>query len=210
MGLISHFYFNTTAGETVEDSRERMLLIGGFGGYPKDGSFGAVSLLGDIKYHDGFYCRSDIWESYDGETWTRLTRKHPQIGNRAWMALGLQRGVDKRLDPRQYGNYTNPPKIYLFGGGYIGYNTANTKRVTSMVGYADAYWSRDGLHWVKINYEEGGGTTGVTYFSSQEWAMTIVDTQTKYLGLWGHTVVSFNTSSRHQVTPWGTFLFHVI
>jgi hypothetical protein len=116
------------------------------------------------------------------------------------MGLALQRGADPRVDPRQFANDTNPPKIYLFGGGYIGQDTANKKRVTSMIGRADAYWSRDGVKWVKINYEEGGGTTGVVYFSSQEWAMTIVDTQTKYLGIWGHTMHSFNASSKQEVS----------
>lgn len=48
-----------------------------------------------------------------------------------------------------------PPKIYIFGGGYIGSSITSTRRVTSMSGYADSWWSRDGSHWYKISYEEG-------------------------------------------------------
>lgn len=47
---------------------------------------------------------------------------------------------------------TSPHKRYLFGGGYIGYLANSKKRVTTMQGKADGYWSQDGINWVKINY----------------------------------------------------------
>lgn len=57
-----------------------------------------------------------------------------------------------------------------------------------MIGKADGWWSYDGVTWTKINYEEGGGTSTMPFFSSQEWAKTIVDTNTKYIGNWGPTL----------------------
>ena len=45
-----------------------------------------------------------------------------------------------------------PLSRYIFGGGYIGFQTNSRKRVNSMQGKADAYYSLDGANWVKINY----------------------------------------------------------
>lgn len=45
----------------------------------------------------------------------------------------------------------------------------------------------------KVNFEEGGGSTGVTYVSSQEWAQTVVNGKFVYLGVWGNTVDFFNS-----------------
>lgn len=47
--------------------------------------------------------------------------------------------------------------------------------------------------------EEGGGTTTVPFFSSQEWTQTIVDTNLKYIGRWGLTLHSFNINTRQKV-----------
>lgn len=52
---------------------------------------------------------------------------------------------------------------------------------------------------VLTDAEEGGGTTTVPFFSSQEWASTIVDTAQKYIGRWGLTLHSFNAVTRKQV-----------
>ena len=39
-----------------------------------------------------------------------------------------------------------------------------------MSGFADGYFSVDGVTWTKINYEEGGiGASTMPYYSSQEW-----------------------------------------
>ena len=76
----------------------------------------------------------------------------------------------------------------MFGGGFIGFRTNTQKRVNEMQARADGYWSYDAQNWVKISYEEGGGSSSVPYFSSQEWAETIVDTQTEYIGRWGLTL----------------------
>ncbi len=37
------------------------------------------------------------------------------------------------------------------------------------------------------------------FFSSQEWTYTIVDTNIKYIGLWGLTVESFNDVTLKEV-----------
>lgn len=66
-----------------------------------------------------------------------------------------------------------PPKIYIFGGGYIGSSITSTRRVTSMSGYADSWWSRDGSHWYKISYEEGkpsAATVAAAVVGERGWA----------------------------------------
>lgn len=184
MGVVSQHYFNYTQLETIADSKERMLLVGGYGGWVE----------GEHKDYDGYFCRNDVWESFDGIYW-KLLGFPDRVNGRAWFGMVTQRGEDPRMDPLVP---ELPPKIYLVGGGYVGFQTANKKRVISMQGKADAYWSRDGLNWTRINYQEGGGTTGFTFYSSQEWARTVVDTKIKYLGLWGLTLNQYNTTSHKQ------------
>lgn len=192
-GLISQYFFNITKGEDVSQSKERMLLIGGYGGYVEGG-----------ELYDGYYSRSDIWETYDGYNWTLLVPS-ATFGGRAWFGLVNQHAADPRYDIRLASppNTIQPPKIYLFGGGYTGYKTNSNKKVTAMIGKADAYWSRDGINWVQVNYQEGGangGPNGFPFYSSQEWSKTIVDTNTYYIGMWGMTVHSFNFSSGAEVS----------
>eukprot|EP01038_Epipyxis_sp_PR26KG_P013274 gene13274-17787_t len=196
MSVVSQWYFNTSAGETMHNSTERMVLVGGYGGW----------LATDTRY-DGFYCRADSWESYNGYNWTLLNPKN-SIGGRAWFGMIVRHGTNSSMEilynttsqenerRKRLGIKSKPPKIYLFGGGYTGFSTNSKRRVTKMVGLADAYFSHDGATWTKISYEEGGadGAT-LKYFSSQEWAETTVDTKTQYIGLWGHTVVSYNATS---------------
>ena len=47
--------------------------------------------------------------------------------------------------------------------------------------------------------EEGGGTSTVPFFSSQEWSQTTVDSSTVYLGRWGLTVHSYNPTTGQNV-----------
>ena len=60
-----------------------------------------------------------------------------------------------------------PPKMYLFGGGNIGYSGASSMRVTTMDAKLDAFCSEDGETWTQINYNEGGGSSTVTQYSTQ-------------------------------------------
>jgi hypothetical protein len=196
-GLISQYFFNISKGEDVSMSKERMILIGGYGGYvDKPHSI-------EKEMFDGYYCRADIWETYNGYNWTLLTTQAP-FGGRAWFGLVNQHAADPRVDIRLASPpyFIQPPKIYLFGGGFIGYQKNAKKKVTSMIGRADAYWTRDGVNWTQINYQEGGangGSNGFPFYSSQEWSKTIVDTNTYYIGMWGMTVHSFNVSSKKEV-----------
>ena len=54
-------------------------------------------------------------------------------------------------------------------------------------------FSRDGITWTRVNYEQGNGVRGfdtfVQYFSSQEWSYSIVDSKAQYLGMWGSSTV---------------------
>ena len=59
-----------------------------------------------------------------------------------------------------------PRSRYIFGGGYIGFQTNSRKRVNSMQGKADAYYSLDGANWVKINYGKNSSSSGSTSGSS--------------------------------------------
>lgn len=195
MGAVSQYYFNTKLKETYEDAKERIVAVGGYGGWVESTSTTSSTSSTSNGTYDGFYCRSDIW-TFNGTTWTQLNTTSA-LGSRAWFGMVTQTAADRRYDIR---SSTIPPKMYIFGGGYIGTVYGSKKRVTKMLGKADAYYSTDGITWTKINYEEGGGTTGYTYYSSQEWAKTVVDTDTNYLGLWGHTIVSFNFTTLTSVS----------
>lgn len=188
-GLVSQCYWDSSS-QTYSDGKERLVLLGGYGGWLNYGA--------NASAYDGFYCRGDSWESYDGRTWTKLNTT--ALSGRAWFGMAVMHGENSCIDIPMKGT-AQPPKIYVFGGGYIGFSTSNPKRVTSMSGYADAYWSRDGMNWVKISYEEGGGTSTVPFYSSQEWAATTVDSANAYLGKWGLSVHSFNFTTKEKVSP---------
>lgn len=183
--VVSQTYFNTTANETQADSRERMVLVGGYGGF----------LFGNENY-DGYRSRGDVWTSYDGVSWERISNdgEPGALPARAWtdvVVLHYPGNVTRDVITADLS-----PRLWVFGGGYIGDSTSNTRVITTMDGLADAYFSRDGKTWTKVNYEQGEGTRGydtyVQYFSSQEWTVSIVDSASAYLGLWGHTLEVFN------------------
>ena len=186
--IVSQYYYNTTANETMANSTERMVLIGGFGGY-----------LQDHAWYDGFRSRGDTWTSVDGVSWRMLSDGSDSysLPPRAWMDGAV-------MFNRTYPQFDMvrpelPPRMYVFGGGYIGGSTRSTKITTAMKAYADAYFSRDGITWTRVNYEQGAGARGtgdtyVQYYSSQEWTSSIVDSAAAYLGMWGHTVEFCNNT----------------
>jgi hypothetical protein len=172
-----------------------MVLFGGYGGWVEGYTYPQHQ---NDSIYDGYHCRNDAWETYDGRHW-RLLGYSAQVSARAWMGMVVKKDLpDPRVDFQS--NFEAPAKIYLFGGGYAGFASNSQKKVNSVVGRPDAYWSYDGVHWNQINYQEGGGTTGFTFYSSQEWTKTVVDTVTKYLGVWGHTVTQFNVSTGEAVS----------
>ena len=99
--------------------------------------------------------------------------------------------VNPGASPKQdWLDHSSPPKMFMFGGGYIGFQVGSNKKVrsnplvlilslqqmllilqfTRVSGYTDGYYSLDGVEWTKINYEEGGGgASTMAYYSSQEW-----------------------------------------
>lgn len=79
------------------------------------------------------------------------------------------------------------------GGGFIG--TTGTREVMSMEGSVDAYWTRDGETWSLINFNQGGGNSGLDLYSSNEWSRTLIDGKFVFLGLWGLQLVDFQPSS---------------
>merc|ERR1719352_738288 len=139
-----------------------MVFSGGFGG----------EIQGSAGY-DGYRSRSDVWDTYDGVTWTRLTEDG--FPPRAWHTTQvLYSETDPKLDiHQQSADEGLPPRMWMIGGGYIGGSTLNTKIATAVIGLTDAQFSRDGKQWTRVNYEQGNGVrrydTFVQYFSSQEW-----------------------------------------
>lgn len=132
-----------------------MLLIGGYGGF-----------LQGTSLYDGYHTFNDVWESYDGKKWNLLTN-NALFSPRAWFgASTLSLKSNKKLDPSDT-RPNSPPRVYLFGGGSIGFTTKSSRRVTVMEGRIDAYYSENGRDWVKISYDEGGSSSTVTQYSSQ-------------------------------------------
>jgi hypothetical protein len=52
-----------------------------------------------------------------------------------------------------------------------------------------------GVTWYQINYQEGGDPSVLPLYSSQEWSKTVVNAAPKDLGMWGASMVVFNTTS---------------
>ena len=80
-----------------------------------------------------------------------------------------------------------------------GNSTLSNKKYLSVEGKLDAYWSTDGIVWNQISYEEGGGSSPLPQYSSQEWSSTVLKSSAVHLGMWGATMVEFNTTSRNEV-----------
>lgn len=182
MSVVSQYYFNMN-NETVADSRQRMVLVGGYGGFP-------VGSPGE----DGILCRADAWWSVNGKDWF-LLNSAIDFGPRAWFGMTIQSGADPRVD-FIYSN--RPPKIWVFGGGEIGQSATSKRKILLMNGKSDGWFTYDGIVWNQINYEEGGGKTVVPFYSSQEWSSTLVQGTVTYLGRWGMTLLSFNGSTGLQ------------
>lgn len=208
MTVLSHMYWNSTKNESSADAVNRMILIGGYGGFtdPSD------------SLYDGMQSRAETWESQNGSKW-KLLNDNCTFGPLAWTAVVKMAGEHPSYDARKTANtswgpvewatdpfiLTNtaggidrPATMYLIGGGFIGTPAKAQKKLFSMTGSLDAYWSIDGITWHIINYREGGGTSVVPLYSSQEWTKSTVDSRTVYLGLWGHTLVSFNSRIKKE------------
>ena len=185
-GLITHWYFNKTAGETENDARARMVLVGGYGGEPET-KYGVANEL-----YDGIYCKQEVWVSYDGGNFTLLTDK-AAFGPRGWFGLNQMYRTGSFGDVRLDTVEDDAPTMFLVGGGNIGQTATSQKKLSSMEGKLDMWFSRDGVDWKQINYMEGGGTTGIKQFSSQPWTVSVVDGKTVYLGMWGMTLEFYET-----------------
>lgn len=100
--------------------------------------------------------------------------------------------LDSKLDYRVDIASNRSARVMIVGGGSIGYSTSSTARTDLMSGKVDAYISRDCASWERVNYQEGGGTSLLSLYSSQEWAKTTIEGSILYLGLWGMTVVLYD------------------
>lgn len=114
-GLVAHDFWNRTAGENATSSRSRIVLAGGYGGWLQDD---------EVNTYDGFYTRSDTWETYDGIIWRELNH-NCSFGGRAWFGMANLADPNRTNaaalgGPLNVDNTQRPKKIYIFGGGYIG------------------------------------------------------------------------------------------
>lgn len=186
-GLVGHWTFNESNGESYTNSQPWMMVFGGYGGWPES-----------HPSYDGIHGVNDVWASKNGTSWT-LIQPNASFSPRAWFGFSVLTSMqDVRRDISVTG-YNNSGKIYLFGGGFIGSYINTNAIVNSMDAKLDAFYSRDGVTWIQINYQEGGGKTFITQYSSQEWAKTTVNSATVYLGMWAMTVVAFNPTNTSQV-----------
>ena len=119
---------------------------------------------------------------------------------RAWFGLVSSTSPS---DPRLDIGSNLAPRLFLFGGGNIGFSTTTSALLDVMDGKVDAFVSRDGITWTQLNYQEGGGTTQISLYSSQEWAKTKIQGSIVYVGLWGMTVHSYDYSNISGVVSYG-------
>lgn len=160
-----------TASMSEVQQQETMVLTGGYGGWP----------VGDSRY-DAFRCRNDVWSSTDGKNWALLTNNAPWAA-RAWHGFSTWGKDGAAWEDRFVAG--SRARMWMVGGAYIGQK--GTAVVYNMYGYVDTWWSRNGVNWTRVSYEEGVQARG-TRFSTDEWAKTAADGVNYYLGLWGHTL----------------------
>ena len=205
-GIFSQWYRTTN---DYEDAAERLVLVGGYGGWTRPNAYGdaisEVEASGMARPFMGYSTLSDVWESTDGGVTWRGLANMTEIRDRAWFGFTVtHHHQNPKVDMSLAANL-DVPRMYIFGGGRIGYRGGGTytdaewgeKFIDRMAGKSDGYWSRDGINWYKINYEEGGGTSVVSFYSSQLWAKEIVDGSINYVGLWGHSLQWFNPQPRN-------------
>lgn len=166
MGIISQYL---QLNGSFYEGYHRMVLIGGYGGYL------------DERFDGGLRCRSDVWASLDGRNWTLLS-ENPPFGSIAWFGFNS-------WNPNVTIGQKATDRLWVAGGGFIG-NQGN-KEVLTMQGSVDVHWSFDGITWVRVNFKQGGGATGLALYSSNEWARTTIQGSTVFLGVWGHTLEVF-------------------
>jgi hypothetical protein len=127
---------------------------------------------------DGIRSQSDVWESYDMLNWTRIAES-TDLGGLAWFGLSVWSPDETDADQT----------LWVVGGGYIG--DQGNKKVTTMEGSVNSYYSKDAVTWVRTNYKLGGGTSPLEQYSSNEWTSAIIDGDLMFLGLWGLTLETF-------------------
>jgi hypothetical protein len=162
MGLINQPYTGSLSAQT-----ERVVMIGGYGGW-----------LSTDERFDGIRSQSDVWESYDMLNWTRIAES-TDLGGLAWFGLSVWSPDETDADQT----------LWVVGGGYIG--DQGNKKVTTMEGSVNSYYSKDAVTWVRTNYKLGGGTSPLEQYSSNEWTSAIIDGDLMFLGLWGLTLETF-------------------
>lgn len=166
--------------EVVSERKEYIYLIGGFAGWPKSD-----------KRWDGERTRNDVWRSLDGKNWERMMppkgKNTMAFVGRGWHACTSWHKTGEKhihIQPSS-GSSTQPARMFLSGGGYIGSKGNNV--VNNMEGYTDLFWSVDGSEWFRVNHEEGKVQN---LYSTNEFTSTELNGKSVYRGKWGHSMIS--------------------
>lgn len=175
---------NVTLVEDAEP-KEVLYLIGGFAGWPRD----------DTRWN-GERTRNDVWVSEDGIEWNLVLpsngRSTMPFTGRGWHACTTWHNeADKQMSVKTLSRDEGivddrGSKIFISGGGYMG--TKGNNEVRTLEGYLDMWWSYDGSHWVRVNYEEGSDQS---LYSTNEWTSVLINKEYVYRGKWGHSLLSF-------------------
>ena len=208
MHVVSQWYWNFTGPASAVTFRrardptrvpeselavQRIVLVGGYGGWQTT----------DPKF-DGMFTRGDVWTCTNGTDWVLLNDS--AIPGRAWQGMTvftrdtqINAVTPSMFDASLAAGTLAPPRIWIFGGAYVGGTTKTTGITLQLKGWTDALWSRDGVTWTQVNFQEGAGIRGaydnfVKFYSSQLWSKTMINGQSQYLGLWGQTLEMFNNT----------------
>eukprot|EP01041_Mallomonas_annulata_P005559 gene5560-11189_t len=206
LGVVTHWYHAVDFPHSGVN--ERILVVGGYGGWPKNE-------LEEYKgrVFDGIRCQPDVWEysvnvtgnrtminatlSYGGYGW-RLLNANAAFGGRAWFGLTVWHGRTPLDDVTTSANSKNlRPRIWMVGGGYLGADgpSRGSREVRVVEGRVDSYWTRDGVTWTRVNRQYGGIGQQLSLWSSSDWSCFKISAKTHvFRGLWGHSLITFNTS----------------
>ncbi len=176
---------------TITDTqpKEVLYLIGGYAGWPRNDT---------QNRYNGERTRNDVWVSENGIEWNLVlpsnNKKTMPFVGRGWHScttwhnkLHRQRSVKLlSLDDELVND--SGSRIFIAGGGYMG--KKGNSEVSVLEGYLDMWWSYDGSHWERVNYEEGY-IDNESLYSTNEWTSVLINDKYVFRGKWGHSLISF-------------------
>lgn len=190
---------SNVSSTSIDDRTERILVVGGFGGWLRDGK--------NAHLYDGLRCRADVWEyrfrnHSVGHEWKLLTSE-AAFGPRAWFGLTVWTGLNPILDVSKSSAAKGlSPRVWLVGGGYLGAAgpSEGAAAVTKMEGRVDVFSTRDGIEWSRVSWNQGGIGMQRPLWSSNEWSCFADDDgKHRFYGLWGVSLLTYNLTTRSSL-----------